>query len=593
MKRIGLVLLIIGAGGLLFSLSLGREKLPLLQANIFEVVEQAKEAGFDAKKWEDVRTEAEALPRIFPISNVRNALLEAESLIQEVHEILETFPQKLSVPLRVNAVQEIFSSLDSVDQHLKNIQNDLTFLPAFLLSEEQKKELENMKQKIETLRAMLSNAQKIEEILESFAKNKERVLVLLENQNEPRSTGGFVGSLLVVDFTEEKIEWRFEDIYALDRLVPGEVQEVAPDFFHDLSKTISLRDANFWPDFPTSSRKYQKFFESVKEKIPTTILALDLHVVEEALKLTGPVSIARWGTELNDKNFDLVLQFLVEGKVTGRFGTKEPVMEFASALFDPEHVKNAGSNAAQFDLSALQKGKHILAWSEHNEWQQLFEQWNVAGRVERNEDSDNFLYFDFVSIGANKSEKFVWTKISHNSKILKNGRVANRLEIVRSHALKLGEMEELLQLKNLPLNVQDLLNTELKWKLGEGQNRTVLRIFVPREARLRMSGSPSGPVREEISDDKKFKIFEVPLFILPGEKLTTWLEYETPLDRGNAVQQPYFLQVIGTPGRDEKTTFLETISTDSSGNFRAETKNIGLPQELQDADFRAVAEFEK
>ena len=415
--------------------------------------------------------------------------------------------------------------------------------------------------------------------------------MLLQNQNEPRSTGGFVGSLLVVDFNEEFISWKFEDIYALDRKVPGEDQPPAPEFFHDLSKTISLRDANFWPDFITSSHAYRGFFKSIEETKPTTVVAINMNVIEEFLKFTGPVKLSKWGVSVNEYNVDLVLQFLVESKIAGRFNAKAPVLEFAQQLFQPSSLEKIDfEELLAFDLEGFIAQKNILAHSTNISLQKLFEKWEIDGRVRQKRDADNFLYFDFVSVGANKSEKFVWTKLWHDSEIMKDGTVKNSLEIIRNHAMKPGEISQLMEENTWSENIRGLMNDELLWKLGAGQNRTVLRLFVPREAMLIASRNPSGEINETLSDNKKFKVWEIPMFVNAGERLKIQVEYQTQLHRGSANWRPYFLQLVGTPGRD-KTSFLETISTEKGGSFSAETKNLGHPEPLIDQDYRAVVEF--
>jgi hypothetical protein len=80
------------------------------------------------------------------------------------------------------------------------------------------------------------------------------------------------------------------------------------------------------------------------------------------------------------------------------------------------------------------------------------------------------------------------------------------------------------------------------------------------------------------------------MFVNAGEKLTIKIQYRTGLSRGSANWRPYFLQLVGTPGR-EKTTFLETISTEKGGSFKAESQNLGRPEALVDQDYRAVVEF--
>jgi len=596
MRKVLLFLLVVGFGTGLVGITIGEMRFSKFQENIFRLVAEARSVGIQKEKWASIAESARKLPPIFPISGIRNALLEASEIVEELETLKNVLPRISDDSLQVSDMNLLFEKLKVFQTKLKRIERNLDFIPDIFLSTSQEEEIQIEVRKIRLVRSVLDDVEKFQGVFQKFSKREESVLVILQNQNEPRSTGGFGGSFLFIDFGKEKISWHFEDVYALDKFVPEKEQIAAPEFFHDLSKTISLRDANFWPDFPTSARAYIDFLESLeKEKkvqhIPKTILAINLNFAKAMLHLTGPVSLRKWGITTTEANIELVLQFLVESKIAGRFNVKLPVLEFMKELFAPETLKKiTAESLAQFDWENFIAQKNILGYSENSELERLFEKWSVDGALRQKSDADNFLYFDFISVGANKSEKFMWTKIWHDSEIQKDGTVKNSLEITRTHSLREGEMDELLETNLWFPNVRDLLNEEIFWKLGKGQNRTMIRVFIPADAQLMQAKNPSGRVSEVLSDDKKFQILEVPLFVGPGETGKTEIIYETKMGKGSFNWRPYFLQVVGTPGR-EKTSFLSTVSTEAGGTFRAETMNIGKPEDLMDNDFRSVIEF--
>jgi hypothetical protein len=168
--------------------------------------------------------------------------------------------------------------------------------------------------------------------------------------------------------------------------------------------------------------------------------------------------------------------------------------------------------------------------------------------------------------------------------------VKNTLKITRTHALHPGEIRELLDTNLWSENMRDLLTEDLLWKLGAGQNRTILRVSLPESAKLLNQKNPSGQISAKKSETGDFQVLEIPMYVLPGEKLEIFAEYETKIEQGSHNWRPYYLQLVGTPAR-QKTSFLETISTKNGGKFSAETYNIGRPVNLIDQDFRAVIKF--
>ncbi len=585
-----LAIIILGsavAGGVILS-----QEVPKWKLQTTEILAEAREAHFDSSRWNQVFEKAEDLPDVFPVSLTKEIFFEAKNIFIQLDKINLTISRIWNNEINTKLITEVFNSLHKIDHSLLKIEKKLSYIPGFLLTEKQRQEKAKVIFKIQKIRKRLADYRKLERIFNDFVKDKRRLLILLQNQNEPRSTGGFVGSFVTVDFSPEKIIWKFNDIYALDRKVPPHVQIPAPEFFHGLSQKISLRDANFWPHFPASAQKYRTFFAESEEKPPHTIIAINLNVIREILKIVGPVDFHQWGLTLDEYNFDMGLSFLVESKISGRFAVKKPVLDFAKALFAIEKWEQVSiDHLLSFNMSEFLDQKNILAYSKDRSLQKLFQKWDIDGEMKMNKEADNFLYFDFISIGANKSDKFLWTKLWHDSEIHQDGKVINTLKITRNHALRPGEIQDLLRTKNWSPNIRSLLTDDLVWKLGAGQNRTILRIFVPKDAKLIAQTNPSGEIREVISDDRKFKIFEVPMFVLPGERLKISFKYETELDRGSHDWRPYFLQVVGTPGRNQ-TSFLKTISTEVEGRFTAETHTLGRPQKLIDNDYRAVIEFD-
>jgi hypothetical protein len=584
----GIILLGTGLGGFLVQY----HTLPSLQANISHLQKQIKNAGYDVSQWENIINKTDSLPSVYPFSRIKNAFSEVQTIVQESVFLQETSQKLFLGKLSTKTFFSIFDSIHRIDESLHIIAKNIDSFPTFLLPKSVIEQRDWSIRIIHTIRKNLADIHTFEKIFRNLAKNEERLLILLQNQNEPRPTGGFVGSMIVVDFNETEIQWKFFDTYALDRQISIKNQLPAPSFFHDLSQTISLRDANFWPDFSVSSEKYRHFFASLEQKVPHTIVALNLNVIREMLRFTEPIHLSKWGIMANEQNFDLILQFLVEAQIAGRFDVKQPVMTFAEELLSSYEIGSIQmEKLLSFDWNSFMTQKNILAHSLDSQLQELFEKWNIDGIIRKKQEADNFLYFDFVSIGANKSEKFVWTKIHHDSDIGHDGTVKNTLHITRNHALKKGEISRLLEKNTWSENIKMLLDEELIWKLGAGQNRTILRLWIPRKSEVLHYQNPSGNLGSTISENPQFRILEIPLFVSPGEKLQTTIQYKTHVHRGSAGWRPYFLQLVGTPGR-EKTTFLSTISTPINGSFRADTKNIGRPENLIDTDFRAVIEFD-
>ena len=593
MKYLGALLLIVGLAGLAGNFYV-EGQIPELKASIFDLVEEAKNAGMDKDKWDEVAVMAkDEIPPFPGLFRIRNSFGEVPKILHAIKSLqseflnTEAFPETISM----EQMNRSFEHLRDINESLENIEEAIDVIPNWIVTEDIRAQKREGEAKLAIARETLESILALEPVISRWAEQEERLIIILQNPNEPRSTGGFMGSLLVLDFSKENISWKFQDIYAIDRLIPAEKLLLTPDWFQGLSRTLSLRDANFWPDFPTSAEEIRAMFSLAGEQSPGTVIAITPEWVRVWLELIGGTRMSKWGVDFTPENFDLVLQFLVESKIEGRWGAKNPVMKLAEQMIAPYAVARiTPEKIAAIDWESLRAEKHVLAHSRDKTLQNVFEKWGIAGHVQRAEDADNFLAFDFISIGANKSEKFVWTRLEHNSLIASDGEVVNTLRITRTHSLHSGEISQQLGEKKWSQNVRELLTPDILWKLGAGENRTMLRVWVPFDAELVYGASPSGNVRAVPRTEEDFTMLEIPVNVLPGESVVAAVQYKTHIARGSQSWRPYNLQIVGTPAR-KQTKLISTISTLEKGKFTAETENVGAPIPLLDGSVRAVVEW--
>lgn len=146
-------------------------------------------------------------------------------------------------------------------------------------------------------------------------------LVLLQNADEIRPGGGFIGTIgrIAVD-AGDLSEFDFTDVYNLDNPASYAWKEVPPKPLaeHLGVKAWYLRDANWSPDFPESAarildfytREYQLDARKPKVDPPTAVIAFEPGFFRALLRLTGPVTAD--GKTFTADNFFDVLEYEVE-----------------------------------------------------------------------------------------------------------------------------------------------------------------------------------------------------------------------------------------------------------------------------------------
>ncbi|KUK84120.1 MAG: TPR repeat-containing protein [Microgenomates bacterium 39_6] len=141
-------------------------------------------------------------------------------------------------------------------------------------------------------------------LLADFLSYEEQtIILLLQNNMELRPTGGFIGSLAVVEFSSgQLVDFTVKDVYEADGQLKGQV-EPPPDLKEYLGEeTWYLRDANWSPDFPTTAQQILWFWEKQLDKRADGVVAINLQVAKKVLSALGEVYLPDYQETINAQN---------------------------------------------------------------------------------------------------------------------------------------------------------------------------------------------------------------------------------------------------------------------------------------------------
>ena len=167
------------------------------------------------------------------------------------------------------------------------------------------------------LRTQLSQLEKLHEVLShtvslasQFTEGQKTLLILLQNSDELRATGGFMGSYVLVKFDSGNVEELVvEDIYDAD----GQVRE----YFEPPSGVKNyltggngwrLPDANWHPDFAQSAQDTLRFFALAERSHIDGVVAINLPMMQSLLSVTGPLTLLDQDLVLSEANVSQVLR---------------------------------------------------------------------------------------------------------------------------------------------------------------------------------------------------------------------------------------------------------------------------------------------
>lgn len=274
-----------------------------------------------------------------------------------------------------------------------------------------------------TLREALIRAIPAAEIIPQIAGYPESktYLFLLQNNDELRPTGGFIGTFGIVKVKDGEINlFETHNIYELDGPAEWGGLKIEPPW--QIKKYLRvnwwfLRDANWSPDFPESAKKAEWLYH--EEQGPETkidaVIAVTPNAIKYLLQLVGNIEIE--GQLFTPENLSDVLEYKVEKeyyeKGIPEIQRKEIVGKLANEIF--KRLVNLPSSRWLEILKTAEKvleEKHLLLYSKSPELQNLIREEGWAGEV-RDFAGDYLLVVD-ANMASLKTDRVVDKRIEYS-----------------------------------------------------------------------------------------------------------------------------------------------------------------------------------
>jgi hypothetical protein len=239
------------------------------------------------------------------------------------------------------------------------------------------------------------------------ARGTRRYLLVSQNPDELRATGGFIGSAGVVEISGGNI--RLVEYGSSRRYdTPLDRRAVPPAEFQDYlgSNSWNLAAANWWVSFPDVARQLAYFYSLSRPRQPVDgVIALDQFGLEQLLAVLGPVQVPEYGETVASSEVESKLdRYVHAGGASNESGRKQ----FTAAL--SEAVLQAVLDAPRGKLPGLAKAvrasldqQHLLVWVPDAEAARLLarKHWDDGLLTAT---SDSLLLVDTDVVGSKQSQ---------------------------------------------------------------------------------------------------------------------------------------------------------------------------------------------
>lgn len=260
-----------------------------------------------------------------------------------------------------------------------------------------------------------------------------RYLVLFQNNTELRPTGGFVGSFAEMDLEDGAITalhlpggGSYDVQGQLDAFVE------APQPLSLINPRWEFQDGNWFPDFPTSAKKMQWFYEHAGGPTTDGVLAVNATFIEKLLGVTGPIEMPEYGVTIDAENFLFTTEKIVEVDNGTTATPKAFLGDLAPKLL--EKIQSADTRTLLQLIVAVEQGlaeREIQVYFRDNDAEKTMHDLGYDGAIAQT-DGDYMMVVN-TNIGGGKTDAVIDQDVDVQVDIADDGSIIDTVTITKTH----------------------------------------------------------------------------------------------------------------------------------------------------------------
>jgi hypothetical protein len=326
------------------------------------------------------------------LENIDTGQVSDQGMLVDVLEAVEAADQPLA-----DARREL-DAARRARQHITNVQN---------LSPPLRDAIADADRLIDALDQTLTAIEALPSLLGT--EKPHHILILLQNADEMRPTGGFITSsvYLVIDrgrvVEVTTINSNSPEIDRFEELLYEEPPAPLRDYMY--LPIWAFRDANWSPDFPTSATKAAELYMLGRQVPVDTVVAITQYTIRDLVAVTGEIPLAD-GTVIQADNVVSLFQDLWTeySSERGYEARKDFIPELAPLLLD--NFLNIGNVRDALDrwrvARVMAERGDLLVYSTNPSIQAMAERSGWDGSIPIRQ--GDYLYVVDANVGVNKTD---------------------------------------------------------------------------------------------------------------------------------------------------------------------------------------------
>ncbi len=364
------------------------------------------------------------------------------------------------------------------------------------LSTQSRKIITQVDQYLPLLDDTLTLSLSLPDLLGATSSGPKTYLILIQNEDELRPTGGFLTSVAkVVIRNGELVSLDIQDSYDVDADYDEELYPISPWQLYDYMnlQVMTFRDSNWFTDFPTTVTWAEYLYAKKYAHSVDGVIAINQHVLVKLLDVTGRIFIPTVGRSVSSENILDVMRAQKEPPSAEErdpdWHRKQFMQPISSAilqkLLDGDEIPWEALTKAM--LSELDQ-HHILVQLDNPVLAELLVSRGWDGAI-RNESGDFLMVVD-TNVGYNKTNAVVSRSLVYDVDLTDISSPSSNLVVIHKNDAQ-GENGEDGKCD------QKLADPTIPWYPINRCYYNYLRVYAPAESVL-TGASPHAVTREEM-----------------------------------------------------------------------------------------------
>ncbi len=263
-----------------------------------------------------------------------------------------------------------------------------------------------------------------------------RYLLIFQNPDELRPTGGFMGSFALLDIKDGevvKIDIPAGGAYDLQGQLSQYIVPPAPLLL--ANKRWEFQDANWFPDFPASAQKMLWFYRHSRNLTADGVISINASVLGRLLSIIGPIAEENRNVIIDKENALATIQNIVEYGPEKKDNKPKQILSDLAPIFI-SNFKKMKAGAVLPMLANLQEAlqqKEIQSYFTDTETENTIKEFGWSGEILNTTPDQDYLFVVNTNIQGQKSDARIKQTISHQAVVQPDGTIIDSVVISREH----------------------------------------------------------------------------------------------------------------------------------------------------------------